>query len=325
MKKLKLYLRAIFNKLKLFYYYFNDFNRFSKNAIGMNITNSYTNMQGLLVLYYHSIEKGLSHQKIKFGFGKNIINEFIDILLLYEKSNYSKEDFNYKVSISVLNKYIQFHLDNGFDIYNKYEKLRLIKFNGNLDLGGTKIIEKDHFKNIDMLGFEEFSKKRVSIRDYSSETIDLTKINDALSIAMSTPSVCNRQMWQVYVITAKDKIEDILILHGGMRGHAENIGALIILTIKIGLLSHPEERNQGFIDGGLYLMNIIYALTNVGYATCILNAALKLSIEQKIRKIIGIEEDRILISFISIGNLNSTNLLTKSERLNYKDYTIFVK
>ena len=50
---------------------------------------------------------------------------------------------------------------------------------------------------------------RVSIRKYQDKPVEKEKIMQILKAGMQAPSACNQQPWEFYVVTDKEKIEDV--------------------------------------------------------------------------------------------------------------------
>lgn len=50
---------------------------------------------------------------------------------------------------------------------------------------------------------------RVSIRKYEDKPVEQDKIELMLRAAMAAPSACNQQPWEYYVVTNKQKIEEL--------------------------------------------------------------------------------------------------------------------
>ena len=50
---------------------------------------------------------------------------------------------------------------------------------------------------------------RVSIRKYQEKPVEQEKIITMLRAAMAAPSACNQQPWEYYVVTNKEKIEEL--------------------------------------------------------------------------------------------------------------------
>ena len=50
---------------------------------------------------------------------------------------------------------------------------------------------------------------RVSIRKYKDQKVEEEKITQMLKAAMAAPSACNQQPWEFYVVTDKEKIQEL--------------------------------------------------------------------------------------------------------------------
>jgi nitroreductase len=200
-------------------------------------------------------------------------------------------------------EYQEFHLKRNYPLDENL--IRLISdLQSKIDhfsLTTQKVITKiDYFKYVNA-GFNEFSKSRASVRNYSDLDLPMTKIMAALDLARSAPSACNRQAWRTYVYSDKKKIKTILEYQGGNRGFGHLTSKLIIVTGELGVFSSTNERNQVFIDGGIYSMNLLYCLHFEQIAACILNCSFDYSKEEEIKRYCSIKSSEVLIAMISCG------------------------
>ena len=63
-----------------------------------------------------------------------------------------------------------------------------------------------------------------------------------------------------------------------------------------------EERNEPYIDGGLFAMAFLTALECESLAACPLNTMMREKQEHEIRKLLGVPDYETLIAFVAIGN-----------------------
>src|SRR5690606_22323819 len=112
---------------------------------------------------------------------------------------------------------------------------------------------------------------RTSVREFSSMAVDPAVINEAVELALKAPSVCNRQSSRVLVIYDRSTIQKILALQGGFRGY-ETPNVLLVVTSDISIFVAPQERNQPYVDGGIFSMALLLALEFFSIAACPLNA-----------------------------------------------------
>lgn len=117
---------------------------------------------------------------------------------------------------------------------------------------------------------------------------------------MKSPSVCNRQSSRVHLITNHDMIQKVLSVQAGMTGY-KTPPALIITTSDLNCFISPTERNQPFIDGGIFSMSLLLALEYEGFASCPLNAMFDKKRELKIKDIANINDNENIIMIISLG------------------------
>ena len=315
---------AIITKTKLLKLYYSDYKKYSKSAFYINEKQSFENLIARITFYYHSIEKGLSYPNLKTGFGKKVIDKLLAALKEYKKSNYPKDNTRYQTGISTLNTYINLHRELGYDVEYLDKQLKDLNYELKKCIGGST-----KYNGVDILkykngNFAMLATSRISVRNFGETPVKLDKINEAINIAMKTPSVCNRQPWNVYVIKNKTKISEILINQGGFKFENSNIDALIAVTANNFFMSSELERNQGFIDGGLFSMSLTYALEYLGVATCLLNAALTQVADKKIRNLLDVPYNENFVLFIALGSYPDNWSSPKSQRDSYLDITRYI-
>ena len=230
-----------------------------------------------IIREYHAIEKGLSLPNPRPYFGLGRIEILINEIQAYLK-NFKSNDYII-ASIVTCSNYIKYHrkLNPNSGGNPKFEEMvkriedltNLIQTNGYNDYGGVKVITKNEILDSQNIKFREFVNTRYSIRDYTDEQVDITKITEAISISLKTPSVCNRQGWKAHVYTNKLQIDRILEIQNGNDGFREKIKLIILVTGTLNTY-FQKEANQVFIDGGLFSMSLIYSLHSLGLDTCCL-------------------------------------------------------
>lgn len=275
---------------------------FSKNTFENPYNNSKINYRGKLTLYYHAIEKGLSHETPRLGFGKYAIEKLFETMDDYLIKGHNRFDYRLLSSFSVIKEYIELHNKYNYDVTNvklRYDSM-IKKYNINeesfCDKGGSKIVEKIN----NFINFEEFVKSRHSIRNFSLEEININSIEKAVEIASFTPSACNRQPWRVLIIR-NDLIQKVLSIQNGLNSYGDNLHNLLLVTCSVSYYGNANERNAPYIDGGLFAMSLIYSLHSLNIATCALNSTMSLKNEYAMRKILEIPKDEVMIMFIALG------------------------
>lgn len=119
----------------------------------------------------------------------------------------------------------------------------------------------------DFKDFPTIANARHSVRNYSTKPVTESDIVRAMSLAQTAPSACNRQATKIYAITNPEKINAIKQRHGGIRTFGQP-GVIFAITQDLNLYMNEYERNTWLVDGGIFCMNLLYALNSVGIVNC---------------------------------------------------------
>jgi nitroreductase len=298
--------------------YYKHSNVFKKNTLNK--------LEALVILKYHSLEKGLLHNTVRYKFGRETV---IALLLLLQKKQIIKIRDRSQISSAylVVCKYYELHVENNVDISDYFSDNLYSQFKSYVDVKGESVLEhnsNDYFENNDK-DFYNFSKSRHSVRDYCGELIDIAIINRVIDLAKYAPSVCNRQPVKVYYIDDKVKVDNILEVQGGLKGYDKNIYQLLVVVADRNYFYTVGERNQLYIDGGIFLMNLLYALHFYNIAACPAHWGMNSGKDKKIAKQLSLDKSEKVISLVSIG-LPSQNFKTcKSNRRSTDELLRIVK
>lgn len=295
--------------------FYNDYQLYKKYATAFS-KKDLKNKEADLILNYHSLEKGMLFKQMKSGFAKNRILNLHKIL--NEKdiiSNIHRSQI--KVGYQVICKYYELHQAKNLDISDFYTEAQYEFYKSVLQKnyddcfsGIYSWSKNDFYQDVQSKGFADFAKSRQSIRNFTDEKISHERIKNAIEIANTAPSVCNRQASNVYLIEDKNKIDKLLEVQGGFVGYTKNVQQLLIVTNDRKFYYTVGERNQFYIDGGIYLLNLLYALHYLKIANCPANWGKTKEDEERLKPIINIPESEKIICFVPIGeaaeNFNTT-------------------
>ena len=223
----------------------------------------------------------------------------MDKYISIQNSEYDQEAFDY--AYAILEKYIDNAAENECDIsfidLNKYQSY---KKNQN-EFCGTEIFDSQKLlSQIDSMNFEEFAKNRHSVRDFAVGTVDESIIRKAVELAQTAPSACNRQSTRVHYIQNRDICKNVLDLQGGAKGHT--VSSVIVLTSELSLYRHTSEFKTPYLDSGIYLMNLLYALTYYGIGTCPLIWNDDGEKAEEIRRFVDIPWSEQIVAIIQVGH-----------------------
>lgn len=299
---------------RLFGEYIQDFKRYSNNALLGTKGSSKNQLIGIIIFRTHAIEKGLSHNDFRPEFGKeSIFGKLNKHLMEYKQLGYDLENQFIQAAISALNEYKKRHVDQEIDI-PWFDNLFRTWLKPTPELSGTKEVFRNNASN---RSYSDIVSSRVSIREFGSGNVDLQDIEDAIHISVKTPSVCNRQPWKVKVVSNPDIISKLLKVQGGFGGY--NLpNKLLLVTVDTSLFNGRNERNEPYIDGGLFTMSLLYALESKNIATVALNAMFTNKRSKQVADILNLNDSEMLITFIAVGEYPESAMVPKSFRGDYK-------
>lgn len=295
--------------------YDRDQERFRKSFFTGPDKANQSQLASRLVFSSHSLEKSLSNDGFEIGHGFMVVRILIGLLDVYAGRDYDRDHLAYTNTLSVLGSFYDKHKRTKYQ--EEIEKmfgdwLPLIK-SCNSEIGGATQIPVSEKRNNDVKNFKQLAEGRFAVRAYSDESVSKTDILEALEIALKTPTVCNRQPVRVRVMYDKEIIAKVLAIQGGI-AHYETPPVLLLITADDNSYVGVNERNQGYIDGGLFAMSVLYALEFKELAACPLHAMFETERDFKVRGMLNIPDNEKLITFISAGHFAEASNVCKSFR-----------
>lgn len=147
---------------------------------------------------------------------------------------------------------------------------------------------------------EDFFSSRHSVRSFSTRKVDAAILERVVALAIQSPSVCNRQSWHVRFFEGASAAS-VLEFQNGNAGFGHTVPVVALVTVDARLFSGPGERNQGWIEGGLFAMSLVWAAHAVGLDSCMLNMSVTHKTLGPMRDEIGIPANELVIMMIAIG------------------------
>ncbi len=326
-EKLKIFIKILLSLPGIFSNYLYDLVRFIKYSSMFKRKNNRKYLTTHIMLLTHSIERALALKNVRLGFGKARIVLLIDLLKRYEKAGFDIFNNVFILGVTVLDSYLSFHDKNNFKIDINAEDILYLR---NLlpqnikKRGGTIEFTKQNLLKNSKSDFHTLASSRFSVRDFSGDEVDINLIIEAVKIAQKAPSVCNRQPVRIYIVKDKDDIENIINNLSGVRGFENSIGKLVIVTSDLSRFVNLGERNQCYIDGGIFLMSLLFALQFKGLAACTLNWSVEMNRDMILRKIAGIERDENIVALVAVGHLADKFTVPVSNRVDTQEILTIV-
>lgn len=276
-----------------------DARRIVAHAAAFNPRNNVT-AEAQIILRYHILEKGITMPNRHVPFGKKTAKELAELIDKFETYYGTTDQVIH--GVKVLKEYYDVHhLANAV---TGDEFAYIEKFLAKHDVSSSAQL---HFTRESYYGcknkpFPEFAKWRHTIRNYSSSPLNDEKIKKAVQLAVSAPSACNRQHIRVHCVADKSACGQILELQGGNRGFGHLADKVLIVTADLRAeIGGIRERYDPYVNGGIFLMNLCYALSYCEVAYCILTCSLEPNIDAKIRSLGRIPENEVVVAMLCCG------------------------
>lgn len=320
--KMSRYKRLSHSKLsRSINYYLNSSFKLEQEVVATGINKFYHTDEGVyysLRIDIHRIEKGLVMKPIRKSFAKNYIESCVsNFLKLYEHEVISSKDA--KWFFDVLEDYFNSVDTEDSNIKNAkilFDKADLHKLKDDTREKESPFIRKKPDGLITVAQLEQLATYRRSARIFEDRIVEKDIIENALRVASLSPSACNRQpyVFKIFDKTNETLFNEIVNLPPGASAFKDSIPSIVAVVGKYNTFSYEGDRYNPITDASLATMSFIYGLEVQGVSSCILHWPEDIKCEQKLRKLISLEEEEKVIMFIAIGYPDQDNKIAKSTK-----------
>ena len=266
-----------------------------------------SNIEAEIIAHYHVLEKGISMPMRKEVFGVNTANSLIKILHRWNLSGFETTS-SVQIAVQVLTQYFEIV---GIEPCQMFLSLKA-DIGGYDDANPYREVRSDHLQQQWKGNFEELISNRCSVRHFTGEMLDHTQVRSAINMARNSPSVCNRLGTRVIYITG-ERVREVLNLQTGNRGFGHNMSSVLVVVHDNSILEGYKERNQGFVDSGLFAMNLMLSLSFHGIGHCPLNWCVENKIDDQIRELLPeIKDSMSVVMIIGMGVMSDTQIMPRS-------------
>ena len=311
------------NKLRLLgvYDYVYDYRRFSRSSSTLRRQMTERQLASVITKTYHSLEKGIALPEPRARFGLAAIEKLGRQVAEYERR------FGKSTPVigarSAVEAYKEHHRKLGQSLPE------LVGFgpvtSESAIEAGARDVTRQEIKTASAAPFSEFVANRFSVRNYTGERVPIEQIESAIRLAMRSPRVCNRDTTKCYVAIDESMCKRVLSYQNGNRGFGHLAGAVLIVTSDMQGFTDFSERNQCWIDGGLFAMTLVYALHSQALGTCMLNWSVAANQDKRMRKEFGIPANEAVTTMIAVGILPEKFKVAVSPRAPFEDYIRILK
>ncbi len=169
--------------------------------------------------------------------------------------------------------------------------------------GGAYTLTLKEIQGASDFDFGRFVQARSSVRHFTGEPVSPEVVTTAVRQSIKTPRTCNREARRVYAAYDPELRDHLLSYHSGNRGFGHKLGVVLVVTVDLRELDMIGERNQGWVDGGLFAMTLVFALHAAGLGTCMLNWSQDCDGDRRLRGAFNITDHEIVITLIGAGHV----------------------
>lgn len=292
-----------------------DARRFRERS-GIARTIEQVTLQAKITMDYHRLEKGMSLRDPRTDFGTKVAQDLIANLTTYCRK-FGADQLT-ATTLEVLQEFNRFrrrHATVVPELVATTEELRReFSWSGSACGGGTLETSAEQVRSQSRIDGAAFFNSRHSVRDFTDEPVDVRQLEAAVRMAQRTPSVCNRQAWRVHVARGTALKERLLALQNGNLGFRSQIACALVVVCDLRHFVTVGERNQAWIDGGMFAMSLVYALHSLGLGTCFLNWSVTEDVDRKLRPHLKVTEHDVIITLLAVGHLPEQFRVAHSQR-----------
>lgn len=275
---------------------------------------SQSQLQGRIFAKAHSIEKGLSMPTVRPFFGESALKELCRCMRAYDRAGGDLGHAAYRMGRAAIRSYVEYHARLNETLPDRLSFILPFMAETASDEGGVTPCTAEDVKQRARGDFRSLALSRHSIRQFSDRPVDPAVIRDAVTMAQHAPSVCNRQAASAYLVDDPDAMRRALEIQGGNRGFGQDVRALLVVVCDLTVFRDAKERYQGWIDGGLFSMVLMYALHYHGLGCCPLNWSADCGKDKALRAMLGIPDNELVIMLLGVGHLKDEFVVAKSPR-----------
>ena len=321
LRKVKKNLKIALNRAGMFLEFYQDYKNYKRWNYNNPAVKTRAAQESKMLRQTHMIEKGMSLSAPRKGFGQQKIKELFEMMDQYLKLGYPSDGMPFQDAIIVLNAYVQMQRKLGYENADMIEKLKSYdKYRIDGLTAGIKHDTRENLLSNADKPFPEFFYSRHSMRQFDSKIINIEDIKKAIKIAQKAPTACNRQASKVYLYTDKEINAALGELSAGNTGFQQEVQNYFVVTADVSAFYDTFERNQVYVEAGLFSMALVEALHYYGIGSCILQNGEYYKKNRKFKDICkNIPENERIILFVAIGYYKDEFSYAVSLRKNVED------
>ena len=249
-----------------------------------------------IVMAYHVIEKGLTMPRRRLGFGAGAVRNLVRLVTGYERK-FGDGAWQVEHAARVLKAYRVMHADwpEPMPVLDAF-----LASHPGLEPACEPHVTREEFFAKKDAPFAQFAASRHVCRHFAAPAPRET-LERALAIAATAPSACNRQHACARLVEDRAVMERLFELQRGTRGFGGDAGAVFVVVSKLDAIRWAWERHDVYVNGGIYALNLCYALHHLGVAHCILHWSVPPSVDRAARKLLSLPDGEEIVCLVACG------------------------
>lgn len=249
-----------------------------------------------IVMGYHVLEKGLTMPHRRLGFGKGAAVHLAQLVTSFE-ARFGADDPQVRHAVGVLRAYRALHRD-GPEPMPRLDAF--LAAHPDISAADEPHVSRSDFFAARDAAFPQFAASRHVCRHFAGPVPRAT-ITSAVELALTAPSACNRQHARVHVIDDPALRDRLFAVQGGTRGFGSDADKVLVVTADLSVVRWGWERHDGYVNGGIFVMNLCYALHYFGVAHCILHWSVSPAVDRAAHAFLGIPANEAIVQVIACG------------------------
>ncbi len=281
-----------------------DMRRFVEHSSTTDINPDPAALEAVLASVAHALEKGLAMEETRAAFGVGKLP--LTMASIRELESTGRAGSITEGARECIRAYIEHHDSLGLRLPAELEtELRefVTQASPCSTPGGSLTMTRNEIKRATSFDYDKFVRSRYSVRHFTGGDVTADDIRTAVQRALKTPRVCNRETRRVYAAYDADLRNHLLTFHHGNRGFGHRLGAVLVITSDLRGFDMIGERNQPYVDGGLFAMSLAFAFHAAGLGACMMNWSEDCTHDELLRREFNIPDNEVIITFLGVGHL----------------------
>lgn len=286
-------------------------------------------LEGEIIRNTHSIEKGLSLESVRLGFGYKKMKYAFGCIDRYVKNGGDINIIPIKMYAGAVSAYLKFHKERSY-IDDHIKEISKMSYslnnkitNKGIDFGGYMDISHCNYDQIEQDVIRKLFENRHSVREFAGTPVDEKDLTQAINMACHCPSACNRQCYRVYIVDHKDfsKLKGWM---DGVGGFADELDKILIVTGNLSVY-RSGERYQFVVTGSVFASYLTLSLEAMNIGCCFIQRPLTPNKSwSKISTILEVSGDEQVVCALGIGNFKDKYKVPVSYRFPATSITRYI-